>query len=128
MSYDVQFIQVSAPKGTSFPVESKKAGQLVEKAKPFEQPDAIRKLLLEIEGTKPGPADAVDFMGRGLNYARLFVKDKAVHIENSCGAPELLKLYNKLLGAFPDLLILDLQNNQLHNADSFTEWWSRPLV
>ena len=83
--------------------------------------------MLNIEGCKPGPDDSIDFLGRGLNYAHLVIREKAVHVENNCGAPELLKLFNQLAAKFPSLMIYDLQNKQLHDADSFKHWWQKPL-
>ena len=127
MGYDVQFVQVEVPPRTSFPVEGKKAAKLLSGAVAFADLDAVRAALLEIEGCRPGPGGAVDYLGRGLSHARFFPKPKALQVENDCSAGELLKIFNHLAERYPTLLILDLQSRQLHSADSFAEWWARPL-
>jgi len=127
VGYDVQFVQIPATVKVSFPVDADRAKVLLEKAQGLEDPDAVRSALLELEGCRPGPGDAVDYLGPGLNYARLFVRNDVVHVENNCSARELLKIYGKVVALQPALLILDLQSRQLHNAESYREWWSRPL-
>jgi hypothetical protein len=127
VGYDVEFIQVPLPPDLEPPIPAQTARSLVENAIPFEDPQAVQNELLKLEGCKAGAENTVDFLGRGLNYARLIVRDKTVHVENNCGAPELLKLYNQLAEKYPSLLIYDLQNKQLHNADSFKQWWQKPL-
>jgi hypothetical protein len=127
VGYDVSFVQIAAPTGTVFPLEPKTAAKLVGKAAPFADPDAVRKTLLKIEGTRPGPKDAIDYLGRGLSYARLTVRKDAIHVENNCSAADLLKIFGQLVKEYPSLLILDLQSNQIHNASSYKAWWSKPL-
>ncbi len=127
MSYDVQFIRVPVPAKTTFPVEADRAKGLLKKAQPIGDPKAVRTGLLALEGCRAGSDKAVDFMGKGLSYARLFVKAEGVHVENNCGPRDLLKMYREIRDMCPDLLILDLQSGQLHDADSFQKWWSRPL-
>jgi hypothetical protein len=127
VGYDVRFVQVAAPKDAVFPVGAEPAGRLVKKAVSFADPGAVQKMLLKIEGTRPGPEGTVDYLGRGLSYARLTAKKDAIHVENNCSAGDLLKIFDQLLEEFPLLLILDLQSKQLHNADSYRAWWSKPL-
>jgi hypothetical protein len=127
VGYDVHFVQVAVPKDTVFPVEPKSAGRLVKKADPFADLKAVQNVLLKIEGARPGPKGAVDYLGRGLSYARLTVQKDAIHVENNCSAGDLLKIFGQLLEEYPSLLILDLQSRQLHNADSYKSWWSKPL-
>ena len=128
MSYDMEFIQVTLPAGVTFPIEPQDADSFVKKPAAFEDPGKIRESLLKIDGTRPGPHESIDYLGRGLNYARFFVKRDLIHVENNCSAPELLRIYEKLVALYPELLIRDLQSRQLHNADSFQQWWSRPLA
>src|SRR5688572_6806433 len=120
-------MQIPVPADTSFPIDEARAQTLLKNRQKFNDLKAVRELLLKIEGCRWGPEESVDFLGRGLSYARLFVKDDMIHIENNCGAKELLKIYGELVKTFPDLLIFDLQSKQLHNAASFEQWWSRPL-
>ncbi len=127
MGYDVQLIQVPAAAKASFPVEPGDAGKLRAGAVPFDDPKAVRNTLLGIEGCKPGPKDAIDYLGHGLSYARIVPRKEAIHVENNCSARELLKIYDCLVKLYPALLILDLQSKQLHNAASLSEWWSKPL-
>ena len=127
MGYDVDFVQLSAPTGTVFPVEPKTAAKLLKKATPFGDPAAVRDILLTIEGTRPGPKDAVDYLGRGLSYARLTARRDTIHVENNCSAGELIKVHGQLAKLLPGLLILDLQSRQLHDAESFAAWWAKPL-
>jgi len=127
VGYDLQFIQMPVPSDISFPIDVGDAEELLSNPTPFDNPDNTRTELLEIEGTRPGPDEAIDYLGQGMNYARLFVKNEAIYIENNCGAKDLLKIYHHLLKGYPALLILDLQSRQLHSALSYQEWWSRPL-
>ncbi len=127
MGYNVEFIQVPLPPDLEPPIQAQTARSLMENALPFEDPHAVQKVLLNMEGCKPGPENSIDFLGRGLNYARLTIHEKTVHVENNCGAPELLKLFNHVADKYPSLMIYDLQNKQLHNANSFTQWWQKPL-
>ncbi len=100
---------------------------MVKGALPIERPEEVRTALLGLPGAKPGPAEAIDYLGQGLSYAKLYVRATAIHVDNNLNSKELLKIYSHLLGALPDLLILDLQNGRLHDAASYAEWWSRPL-
>jgi hypothetical protein len=127
VSYDLEFIQLPLPPGLTPPVEVPPGSRLLEQRIAFDDPVAVRQFLLSIDGCRPGPGDAIDFMGRGLNSARMFVKASGIHVENNCGAGELLRLYGRLAERFHDLLILDLQSRKVYNAESFTQWWSRPL-
>ena len=128
MGYDVQFIQVDPSAKATFPIDGDSAEKLCAKATPFTDLNAIRETLLASDGFRPGPeADAVDFMGKGLSYARLFVRAEAIHIENNANARDLLAIYHQLRVHSPTLVILDLQTKQLHDAKSFSAWWSRPL-
>lgn len=127
MGYDVEFVQVAVATKTTFPIAMAAASDMLKHAKPFEPIAAVRKTLLSLQGAKEGPNDSIDYIGKGLNYARLSVKEKTIHVDNSLNALELLKVYKTLLEQHPSLLILDLQSGQLHNADSYTAWWSRPL-
>jgi hypothetical protein len=103
------------------------ASGLLANAEPFEPREAVRTTLLELDGAREGPDDTIDYVGKGLNYARLCVRKKAIHVDNSLNASELLKIYGKLSERYPSLLILDLQSRQLHSAASYADWWSRPL-
>ncbi|GMU22377.1 MAG: hypothetical protein AMXMBFR13_24630 [Phycisphaerae bacterium] len=127
MGYDVEFIQVPDAAGAKLPASGKDADALIKKASPLKDAAGIRTHLLTLEGSRPGPGESIDYMGKGLNYARLEVEAKAVEVENNCGAAELLKIYRHLLTGLPGLLIHDLQSGQVHDADSFAAWWSRPL-
>ncbi len=127
MGYDIELVQMDAPPGTVFPVSGADANALVEKRKRFSDLGAIRASLLALQGCRSGPGQCVDFHGAGLNYARLFVRDDCIFVENSCGARELIKIYRHLAEILPNLLILDMQSRNLHNAESFEQWWSRPL-
>ena len=127
MGYDVQFIQVPVPSNVSFPVQAGAAAKLLAGARPFDDAEAVRTLLLGAEGCRRGPDDAIDYLGRGLSYARFSATTDAIHVENNCSPRELLKIYDRLVEVYPTLLILDLQSRQLHNPASFTEWWSKPL-
>jgi len=127
VSYDVQLIQVTVPAKTSFPLDEGQSKTLLKSRLKFDKPAAVRELLLKIEGCRSGPDESVDFVGRALSYARFFVKDDMIHIENNCGPKELLKIHSQLVKKYPKLFIFDLQSGQLHNAASFEQWWSRPL-
>lgn len=128
MGYDVDFVQLTAPAGTTFPVEPQEAAKLLKKAVSFADPEAVRALLLEMEGCRPGPSKGtVDFLGKGLSYARLSPRKNAIHVENNCSADDLLKILAHLQKKYPSLLIVDLQSKRLHTAASYQAWWARPL-
>lgn len=126
MGYDVEFLQIDAG-DCRFPVEAATASRLVQQAMPFPDPEKVKDALLQIGGTKAGPAGSVDYLGAGLNYARLHVNAAAVRVDNNLNSKELLKIYTVLRGLCPRLLILDLQNGNLHDAESFAAWWNKPL-
>lgn len=127
MGYDVEFVQVTVGPETAFPIAPVRVTDLLQEAVPFQSQEAVCATLLKLDGTKAGPDDTIDYMGKGLNYASLSVRKKAIHVDNSLNASELLKIYGQLVECYPSLLILDLQSGQLHNATSYAEWWSRPL-
>ncbi|MDM8008968.1 MAG: hypothetical protein QUV05_22745 [Phycisphaerae bacterium] len=127
MGYDIEFIQLTVPAGTRFPVEPESAARLLKKAVAFTDLEAVRASLLKLDGCRPGPKNAVDYLGRGLSYARVFPRQAAIHIENNCSAGDLLKILAHLQKDFPALLIFDMQNKQLHTAESYKAWWARPL-
>ena len=127
MGYDVEFVQIRLSSKVVFPVDAAEGKKLRARAASFNDPNAVRKALLEIPGCRPGPGEAIDYVGRGLNCARLSIRQDAIHVENNCNARELLKLHEVLTRSYPDLLLVDLQSQQLHSAASFAEWWSRPL-
>lgn len=127
MGYDVEFVRIKVSGKVKFPVESAESGQHLQESIAFGKVADVRGLLLAIEGCREGPENTIDFMGQGLSYARLSVGRKGIHVDNNCSARELLKLFGELKKTFPELLIHDLQSNCLHTAESFTEWWSRPL-
>jgi len=93
----------------------------------FDDPAAVSSLILQLDGAKPALDDGIDYLGKGLSYARLFVRKDAIHVDNNLNGAELLKLYGKLNERYRQLLIFDLQSGQLHDATSYKEWWSRPL-
>ncbi len=126
MGYDVELITMKPPPGTSFPLDAQAAEKLVASVQPLDQA-VVRAVLLGIPGSKPGPQNAVDYLGSGLAYARLTVKDTLVHVENNCGPKDLLKIQAALAARLGPVFIRDLQSGQLHDADSFTRWWSKPL-
>ena len=126
MGYDLEFIQAAPAGGAKFPVQGEDAKALRKKADAFDAAQT-RGALLGLPGSKEGPAKAVDFVGKGLNYARFEIKAKAIHVDNNCGAAELLRVYGQLKVTFPSLLIVDLQSGDVHDAASFQQWWSRPL-
>lgn len=127
MGYDVEFIQVPPAPGLTFPVEAGQAPDLLGRALPITDPAAVRETLLSVQGCRPGPGDSIDFVGRGLSYARFFIQADRIHVENNCSANELLKVHDRLSQLLPGLLIYDLQSRQLHNAESFAAWWAKPL-
>ncbi|UCD29659.1 MAG: hypothetical protein JSV03_04035 [Planctomycetota bacterium] len=127
MGYDVQFIQMTVPSDISFPINADNAEEFLSNPVPFDNPETVGKKLLEIEGARPGPEKTIDYLGKGMSYARLFIETETIHVENNCGAGDLLKIYNHLLKTYPALLIFDLQSKQLHNASSYEEWWTSPL-
>ena len=127
MGYDVEFLQIPVPPGITFPVAAETAKSLRGNAIPFDDVESLRAELLNIEGCRPGPAKTVDFFGRGLNYARFTVKKNRIHVENNASIPELLKIYRGLSDKYPTMVILDTQSQQLHDADSFSKWWAKPL-
>ncbi len=127
MSYDVEFVKVDVPSGTPFPVSPQEADKLVKRRQALPDSGKLRKRLMELNGAKPGPDQAIDYVGNGLNYARFFVEKDRIRVENNCGVPELLKIYEALRNDCPGLAIYDIQSRQLHNAKSLLAWWSRPL-
>lgn len=127
MGYDVELVQVPSPAGTRFPVPSDAAKRLLSKAVPFGDAAAVTRTLCGLEGAKPGLRGSVDYLGKGLSYARFTVGRDRVHVENNLNCAELLKVYGSLREIVPDLVILDLQSGQLHDAASFQEWWAKPL-
>ena len=127
MGYDVEFVQVAIEKGTSFPVAADIAKKLLIKTVPFKDPAAVTQLLSGLEGAKPGPAGAIDYLAKGLNYARFTVQADRMHVENNLNCMELLRVFEKLRPRYPALLILDVQSGQLHDVASFKAWWSKPL-
>ncbi|HSW44571.1 MAG TPA: hypothetical protein VLM89_03265, partial [Phycisphaerae bacterium] len=90
-------------------------------------PAAVASVLRGMEGANDGPDGAIDYLGKGLSYARFSVRKDRVHVENNLNCAELLKVYDELSAVCPGLLILDLQNGQLHDAASYREWWAKPL-
>lgn len=127
MGYDVEFIQISQQPAPTFPVEPGQAQQLLRQAVPIADPAAVREALLNVEGCKPGPDNTIDFVGRGLSYARFTVRADRIHVENNCSASELLKVHGQLSELLPGLAIYDLQSRRLHSAESFAAWWAKPL-
>ena len=127
MGYDVEFLQIPVPPGLNFPVAAETAKSLRSNVISFDDVERLRAELHSLEGCRPGPKKTVDYLGRGLNYARLTVKKNRIHVENNASVPELLKIYRQLAEKYPTLVILDLQNQQLHDADSFSRWWAKPL-
>jgi len=127
VGYDIQLIQVPVPSEITFPIDESAAKEYLANPILFDDLEAVKVKLLEIDGTRPGPENSIDYFGQGLNYARFRIDKEAIHMENNCGARELLKMYHHVLKSYPTLLIYDLQSKQLHSAISFEEWWSRPL-
>jgi len=127
VGYDVELVQVESPAGTHFPVPAESAKTLLKKTVPLKDPAAIIQVLSSLKGAKPGPGGAIDYLGKGLSYARFTVGKDRVHVDNNLNCAELLKVYDTLQAAVPNLLIHDLQSGQLHNAASYREWWAKPL-
>jgi hypothetical protein len=127
VGYDIELISLKLPAGTKFPVEPAAAAKTVSMSAATLDAGAVRDALLAIPGCKPGPEDSVDYLGSGLSYARMRIKPQAVHIENNCGAKDLLKIQAGLEKAIGPVLIRDLQSGELHSADSFAQWWAKPL-
>lgn len=127
MGYDIELIQIPAKPGVTYPVEAKAAGKLAAGGVPFADVSAVRAALSGLAGCRPGPGETVDFVGRGLSYARFTVRPDRIHVDNNCSAKELLKVYEELARTWPDLRILDLQSGQLHSPESFAAWWAKPL-
>jgi hypothetical protein len=126
VGYDIEFIVLKLPTETKFAVDAKQAKGLIAQAQPLDAA-AVRAVLLAISGCKPGPQDSIDYLGSGLSYARLTIEPKAIHVENNCGAKDLLKLQAAIAKALGPVYIRDLQSGQLHDADSYAEWWNKPL-
>ena len=127
MSYDIDFVQVTLDKDVSCPIDAVSAKTLVKKTVPFKDAAVVAKLIGGIEGAKPGPGGSIDYLAKGLSYARFTVEKDRVHVDNNLNCAEILKVYEMLKAAYPLLLIFDLQSGQLHDAASYKEWWSRPL-
>jgi hypothetical protein len=127
VGYDVEFIQVQLPPGMTFPVAGAQAEAAVKQVSPIADPVAVRDAVLNVRGCRPGPGEAIDFVGRGLSYARLLIQKDRIHVENNCSPSELIKIYEQIIELMPGLVILDLQSRQLHNAASFAAWWAKPL-
>jgi len=127
VGYDVEFVQVAVEKGASFPVAAEAGKKLLTKTVPFKDPAAVTQFLSGLEGARPGPGSAIDYLAAGLSYARFTVQTDRVHVENNLNCAELLRVYEKLRARYSALAILDLQSGQLHDAASYKEWWSKPL-
>jgi hypothetical protein len=127
VSYDVELVQLPSLEGIKFPVAKADTAKLLKKPLAFKDPKSVRELLLALSGAKAGPQDAVDYVGKGLNFARLTVKSDRVFVENNCGPRELFIIHQHLAAKFPNLVILDLQSGQVHSCKSLEEWWARPL-
>jgi hypothetical protein len=127
MGYDIEFIVLKLPAGTRFPVDAAQAATLIAQAAQPLDATAVRTHLLTVPGCKAGLQDSVDYLGSGMSYARMTMKAKAIHVENNCGPKDVLKLQAALSKALGPVYILDLQSRQLHDADSFAQWWAKPL-
>jgi len=127
VGYNVDLIQIPPQIAADYPAEGEFAEELISKAIPFDDVETVRRILLTINGTKSSTDGGIDYLGRGLSYARIYVNVNAVHIDNNLSCEELIKIYHRLLEKYRSLAILDLQSRQLHDADSFRAWWSRPL-
>ncbi len=127
MGYDIELISLELPAGTKLPVEAGAAAKLVSKSAFALDAAAVREALLAIPGCKPGPDDGIDYLGSGLSYARMRIKPKAVHVENNCGAKDIAKIQAGLEKALGHVFIRDLQSGELHDANSFAQWWAKPL-
>jgi hypothetical protein len=118
VGYDVEFIQVTVPANTHFPVAPDKARPLRRKASPFADPKKVQAALLKIEGCRPGPRQAVDYLGRPMSYARFSIKTDAIYVENDCNGKELVKIHEALADILPNLFNFDLQSQQLHDRSA----------
>jgi hypothetical protein len=127
VGYDVEFMQVPLPPGATFPIAAAQAEALVRLVTTIADPVAVRDAVLNVRGCRPGPGEAIDFVGRGLSYARFFILKDRIRVENNCSPSELIKVYDQLTELMPGLVILDLQSRQLHDAASFAAWWAKPL-
>ncbi|HOA73797.1 MAG TPA: hypothetical protein PL151_08580 [Phycisphaerae bacterium] len=127
MGYDIELIPMKLPPETKFPVEPAAAKQLIARSAGGIDPATARAALLKVPGCKPGPDDTIDYLGSGLSYARMRVEPKVIHVENNCGAKDLLKIQAGLAEALGPVFIHDLQSGQLHDPDSFAQWWAKPL-
>jgi hypothetical protein len=127
LGYNVEFIQIPPQPGVTFPIGAGQSETLVRQAMPLADSAAVREALLDMEGCKPALDDGIDFVGRGLSYARFFVRRDRIHVENNCSAGELIKVHTRLAELLPGLLIFDLQSRKLHDAASFAAWWAKPL-
>lgn len=127
MGYDIELIPLKLPSETKFPVDAAAAARHVSASAVSLEPAATREILLGIAGCRPGPDDSVDYLGSGLSYARMRVKAKAIHVENNCGPKDVLKLREALEQKLGPVFILDLQSGQLHDAESYRQWWAKPL-
>lgn len=127
VGYDIEFVLLKLTQETRFAVDAAQAaGLIAQAAQPFDAA-VVRNALLAVPGCKPGPQDSIDYLGSGMSYARLTVKPKSVHVENNCGLKDVIKLQSALTQALGAVFIHDLQSGQLHDADSFTQWWAKPL-
>jgi len=127
VGYDIEFVAFKPAAGTDFPMEAGPASKLVEQSGVDLDADAVKRALLDVEGCKAGPEGSIDYLGSGLSYARLTLKSGSIHVENNCGAKDLLKLHSALEQRLGPVFILDLQSGRLHDAQSFSRWWARPL-
>jgi hypothetical protein len=127
VGYDIELISLELPAGTKLPVQAEAAARMVAKSAAALDAAAVREALLAIAGCKPGPDDSIDYLGSGLSYARLRIKAKAVHVENNCGAKDIARIQAGLAKAVGPVFIRDLQSGELHDADSFAQWWAKPL-
>ena len=126
MGYDIEFIVLKLPAGISLPIDAKQAAKLLAAAQALDAV-AVREVLLAIPGCKAGPEESIDYLGSGLSYARLTIRPKAIHVDNNCGLKDLLILQAAIAQAFGSAYIRDLQSGQLHDMDSYTKWWQKPL-
>lgn len=127
MSYDIEFVQVALDKGVSCPIDAASARKLLKKVAPFADVASIKTLISGLEGAKPGPAGTINYVAKGLSFARFTVLKDRVHVDNNLNCAETLRVYELLKADHPTLLILDLQSGQIHDATSYKEWWSKPL-
>jgi hypothetical protein len=127
VGYDIEFIAMARPADAGMPIEPGAAAGLIARSAATLDADAVKTTLLATPGCKPGPEGSIDYLGSGLSYARLTVRARAVHVENNCGAKDILKLQAALEKTLGPVFILDLQSRQLHDGASFAQWWARPL-